>query len=89
MGTMIVLLPQGLDRNERLPTACTPPVVAKLGPPDPCPLDDQAACPPRKFPGNHCEALDIDRGLVIAIAGVKMRPTLVTHLVVNIQIVMP
>jgi hypothetical protein len=79
---MVDRLSQGFDRLKRLMPARAFPVVAQLALVPTRPLGHQPPSPRRQFAGDDGEALDVDRGLVVAVGGVEVRPPPVVDLVV-------
>src|SRR5690349_4509709 len=75
-------LRQWLDWRERPTFACAHPIVPKLSPMHRRPLGDKTARSPRHPTGQNLEAFDVDRRLVLPVAGVEVGSPQVSILVV-------
>ena len=82
MTVMLERLTERLNRGERLVVACPDPVLAQLGLVRLCPLDHEPQPTGRQSPCEDRQMLDIDGGLISAIAGVEVRTPTVVRLVV-------
>jgi hypothetical protein len=79
---MLDALSEWLDRLQCLVTAGAVPVRSKFGAVELGPFDHESRGSRRELAGYHGEGLDVDRGLVIAVSGVEMRPAGMVDLVV-------
>jgi hypothetical protein len=79
---MVEGLLQRLNCDKRPMVACALPIVAQLGLMHSRPFDHQPPRMWRQFAGDHGEALDVDGGLSLAVAGVEMWPATMVYLVV-------
>jgi hypothetical protein len=82
MQEMVEVLPERLDRLERLMAASELPVLVELGLMLPGTLDDDPHRSRRELASDDCETLDVDRGFVVAVTSMEVRPAEMVDLIV-------